>query len=115
MKNARLCATHDRSVAKFALFTHNCEIRGHRSPRREYTKNMSAATYHATIRLGFRMSAFAAACAVLLTLIGDVSTWSLVVSVAGIGFVARWVQSGPIAHAERRRPAIVVVDHTRRA
>ena len=76
---------------------------------------MSAATYHATIRLGFLTSSFAAACAVLLTLIGDVSTWSLVISVAGIGFVASWVQSGHIAHTERRHPAIVVVDHTRRA
>lgn len=75
---------------------------------------MSAATYHATVRLGLVMSVFAAACAVVLTLIGDVSTWSLVASVAGIGFVASWIQSGHIARSEHRRPAILLVDHTAR-
>lgn len=77
-----------------------------------YTGCMSAATYHATIRLGFLMSVLAAGCAIILTAVSDVSTWSLVGSVAGIGFAASWVQSGHIARTERQRPAVVFVDHT---
>jgi len=76
-------------------------------------RGMSIAAYHATIRLGMITSILAAVCAVVLASLGDVSMWSLAVSVAGIGAVASWLRSGQISRGERR-PALVVVDHTTR-
>lgn len=70
---------------------------------------MSAATATATIRLGLILSVLAAAIAVGLTLIGDVSRWSLVVAVAVVGFVASWIQSGRVARDEHQ-PAVVLGD-----
>ena len=61
---------------------------------RDYTGTMTAETSDATLRLGILLSAFAAVCAVVLTLAGDVSEWSLVVSVLIVGSVASWIQSG---------------------
>lgn len=61
-----------------------------------------------TIVLGMVLSIAAVMLTVLLATFGEVSQWSLVVSVAGIGFVASWVRS---ASAHRRRPAIVTISH----
>jgi hypothetical protein len=74
---------------------------------------MSAATATATIRLGIILSVLAVAITVGLTLVGDVSRWSLVVAVAVVGFVASWIQSGKVARAEHR-PAVILSDRSLR-
>lgn len=60
---------------------------------------MAPETYDATIRLGIVLSTIAAVTAVVLSLAGDVSRWSLVASVAITGVIASWVQSGHTMHA----------------
>lgn len=55
---------------------------------------MSAEASDATLRLGTLLSVFAAVCAIGLTLAGDVSKWSLTVSVLIVGSIASWIQSG---------------------
>jgi hypothetical protein len=62
---------------------------------------MTTETSDATLRLGTLLSAFAAFCAVVLTLLGDVSKSSLVVSVLIIGFLSSWIQSGYTMRATR--------------
>lgn len=61
-----------------------------------------------TMVLAAVLSIVAALTTMVLASIGDVSRWSLVLSVTVIGFVASWVRSGS---AMRRRPAIITVSH----
>ena len=55
---------------------------------------MTTEAYDATLRLGTMISLLAVACAVGLTLAGEVSKWSLALSVMIIGSIASWIQSG---------------------
>ena len=55
---------------------------------------MSAEAYDATLRLGTLISVLATVCAIGLALVGDVSKWSLAISVLLIGSIASWIQSG---------------------
>jgi hypothetical protein len=71
---------------------------------------MTNALIAATIRLGLMLSVVAAGVAAGLSLIGDVSPWSLALAVATVGFVASWNQTGRITHTERTEPAVVVAD-----
>ena len=57
---------------------------------------MTVESSDATLRLGIALSGFAAVCAVVLTLLGDVSKWSLTVSVLIVGSIASWIQSGAL-------------------
>ncbi len=66
---------------------------------------MTTESSDATLRLGILLSGFAALCAVVLTLLGDVSKWSLVLSVLIVGSIASWVQSG---RTMRTAPAATV-------
>jgi hypothetical protein len=61
-----------------------------------------------TIVLGTVLSTLAAIVAVVMATLGDVSQWSLALSVAIIGFVSSWVRSAPAAN---RRPVIVTISH----
>lgn len=70
-----------------------------RRPAR-YTCTMTGETLMATMWLGAKLSVFAAVLAVTLSLIGDVSRWSLVVAVAAVGFVSSWVQAGRLQRGE---------------
>jgi hypothetical protein len=56
--------------------------------------------FRATVWLGTKLSALAAVVAVTLSLIGDVSRWSLVVAVASLGFVSSWIQTGRLQRGE---------------
>lgn len=55
---------------------------------------MTTEAYDATLRLGTLISVLAVACAIGLTVAGEVSKWSLAVSVMIIGSIASWIQSG---------------------
>lgn len=61
-----------------------------------------------TLVLGTFLSLAAALVTVALATFGDVSRWSLVISVTVVGFVSSWVRCGHVAH---RRPAVVTVSH----
>ena len=72
---------------------------------------MSTEAYDATLRLGTVLSVFAAVCAVVLTLVGDVSTGSYVVSVLLVGSIASWVQSGHEVRAARHPAEPALGEH----
>jgi hypothetical protein len=76
---------------------------------------MTSATLAATIRLGVTLSVVAAGLAAGLSLIGDVSQWSYVFTVATVGFIASWIQSGRTAHHEHPMPVVIGDDALRRA
>ncbi len=61
-----------------------------------------------TVLLGAALSVLATLLTVVLATFGEVSQWSLVVSVAAIGFVTSWARSG---RSHRHRPAIVTITH----
>ena len=71
---------------------------------------MTNALIAATARLGLMLSVVAAGVAAGLSLIGDVSQWSLALVVATVGFVASWNQTGRISRAERVEHGLVVAD-----
>lgn len=66
-------------------------------------------TYGATVRLALIFSIVAALVAIALQSIGDVSTIRLVITVAVVGFVTSWVQTGRLA---RTAPAAYAVRST---
>jgi hypothetical protein len=98
---ARFGDTCDRCVSERTRFARDCENRETRPAAREYTGHMTTESSDATIRLGELLSVFAAVVAVVLTLAGDVSKWSLVVSVLIVGSIASWIQSGITMHEAR--------------
>ena len=61
-----------------------------------YTWHMTNATLLATLRLGVVLSVVAAGLAAGLSLIGEVSQWSLVIAVAAASFVLSWIQVGRV-------------------
>jgi hypothetical protein len=65
------------------------------------------ATYGAAVKLALVLSTVAAVIALTLDAIGDVSTSGLVISVAMVGFVTSWVQTGRVTRA-------VTADHGHR-
>lgn len=71
---------------------------------------MTNATLFATLRLGVVLSVVAAGLAAGLSLIGEVSQWSLVVAVAAASFGISWVQVGRIARSEDHRLAVLIAD-----
>ena len=76
-----------------------------------YTRPMTNATLFATLRLGVVLSVVAAGLAAGLSLIGEVSQWSLFAAVAGASFVLSWIQVGRI---ERLGDHRLVVLHAHR-
>ncbi len=66
---------------------------------------MSAATFTATLRLGLVVSVVSALLAVSLTLVGEVSQWSLTAVVAATTFALSWMQTGRL---ERGAEPLVV-------
>lgn len=75
-----------------------------------YTWDMTNATLYATLRLGVVLSVVAAGLAAGLTLIGDVSQWSLVVAVATASFVLSWIQVGRVERFHDHRLAVILAD-----
>ena len=67
-----------------------------------YTYDMTPETFAATAWLGAKLSTLAAVLAVALSMVGDVSRWSLVVAVASTAFVASWIQTGRLQRGEAR-------------
>jgi hypothetical protein len=57
------------------------------------------ATYGAAIKLALVLSTVAAVIALTLDAMGDVSTSGLVITVAMVGFVTSWVQTGRVTRA----------------
>ncbi len=58
------------------------------------------ATFGAAVKLAMALSVVAAAIALGLDAIGDVSHIGLVLAVMLVGFVASWVQTGRVSRAE---------------
>ena len=75
---------------------------------------MTSATLAATIRLGVMLSVVAAGLAAGLSLVGEVTQWSYVLTVATVGFIASWIQSGRVARDERPLPILIGGGPTRR-
>ena len=75
-----------------------------------YTWDMTNATLIATLRLGVVLSVVAASLAAGLSLIGEVSQWSLVIAVATASFVLSWIQAGRVARSDDHRPAMILAD-----
>ncbi|MAT07444.1 MAG: hypothetical protein CL424_20660 [Acidimicrobiaceae bacterium] len=71
---------------------------------------MTNATLFATLRLGAMLSVVAAGLAAGLSLVGDVSQWSLVVAVATASFVLSWIQVGRVERADDHRLAVILAD-----
>lgn len=61
------------------------------------------ATYGAAVRLAFVLSVVAAATALTLDAIGDVSATRLAAIVAVVGFTISWVQTGRVSKAVESR------------
>lgn len=76
---------------------------------------MTSATLAATIRLGVMLSVVAAGLAAGLSLIGEVSQWSYVLTVATVGFTASWIQSGRVARNDQPMPVLIGDASFRRA
>jgi hypothetical protein len=76
---------------------------------------MTSATLAATIRLGVMLSVVAAGLAAGLSLIGDVSQWSYVLTVAAVGFTVSWIQSGRVTRNDRSLPVLIGDGSLRRA
>jgi hypothetical protein len=76
---------------------------------------MTSATLAATIRLGVMLSVVAAGLAAGLSLIGEVSQWSYVLTVATVGFTVSWIQAGRVARDERPLPVLIGDRSFRRA
>jgi hypothetical protein len=68
---------------------------------------MTSASLTATIRLGVMLSVVAAGLAAGLSLIGEVSQWSYVLTVAAVGFTTSWIQSGRVARDDRPLPVLL--------
>ena len=66
-------------------------------------------TYGAAVRLALVFSTVAAVFAVALQSIGDVSTTRLVITVALVGFVTSWVQTGRIARTSMAGSGVTVM------
>ncbi len=62
------------------------------------------ATYGAAVRLALVFSTVAAAVAVALDAVGEVSTTRMLVAVGVIGFATSWVQTGRVARTFEARP-----------
>ena len=75
-----------------------------------YTWSMTNATLFATLRLGVVLSVVAAGLAAGLTLIGEVSQWSLVIAVAAASFVLSWIQVGRVERHGDHRLAVIYAD-----
>ncbi|TDT17260.1 hypothetical protein BDK89_2868 [Ilumatobacter fluminis] len=75
-----------------------------------YTWSMTNATLFATLRLGAVLSVVAAGLAAGLSLIGEVSQWSLVIAVAAASFVLSWIQVGRVERGDDPRLAMVLAD-----
>ncbi len=75
-----------------------------------YTWSMTNATLFATLRLGVVLSVVAAGLAAGLSLIGEVSQWSLVIAVAAASFVLSWIQVGRVERGDDPRLAMVLAD-----
>lgn len=73
------------------------------------------ATFGAAIRLAIVLSAIAAAVALGLDAVGEVSRPAIVLTVIVVGFVTSWVETGRAARssAEARRHHRVAVVHVR--
>lgn len=66
-------------------------------------------TYGAAVRLALIFSTVAALVAVALQSIGDVSTTRLVITVALVGFITSWVQTGRITRTSPTASAVTVM------
>ena len=75
-----------------------------------YTWSMTNATLFATLRLGVVLSVVAAGLAAGLSLIGEVSQWSLVIAVAAASFALSWIQVGRVERAADHRLAPILAD-----